>query len=1753
MKFLIVTLAVLALFLETGYAAKGIIVTKGGGSSGSAARGIEKKGINAINVKLARSASNITKPNIIGPGGMQVNSFTGNLLHQREDVSIPSRGLDIDVTFSYNSGLSKNDWGMGNGWTSTFNMMYEHTPGHVVIRGDDGRKDSFAVSGTVYSPPVGVFNELSEYLPGKFSLKSRHGLLIYFDDSIHKKITRIQDPNDNTITFSGFVSGQPSLITDANGRSIRLNWTAGRLTSVLDSIASPPRTTTYLYDTRGNLTQVTDPAGNVYQYQYDARNRMTRFIDERSNPVSIVYSSSGGVSSVSTPGNASTDPTTLAFSYNPGAHQTTTSQLVQGGLQTIVYTYDGLDRLVQVQGCCGLNELYQYDAQNNITQTFNSNGGTTTNTYDTKGNLLSSTDALGQTESWTYEPLFSRVTTETDKKGNTTSFSYDTRGNLLSISRPLGVTESFTYDASGNLTSSTDGRGTQTTYAYDGNGYLLEVTEVTGTTSFSYDNSGNLTSHTDKNSRTTTYAYDALDRVISSTNAAGGTRIYVWGGASNLVEAIDENGRSTGYAYDALNRVVAVTRPEGTALIARDQFGNVRQTVDFKGNTTTYGYDQRNRVTSITNPAGHSSTMTYDNNSNLLTETDFKGNTTVYLYDALNRGVRATDALGNQTMVTYDPNDNPVSVTDPLGRVTTHTYDALDRVTQTVHPIGTESFTYDQNDNLLSETDPNGRTTSYTYGVGPDRVFVVTVPSGASIHYTYDPAGNPLSVTDLNGLTSTYSYDALHRMVAHTNPMSEITSFTYDAVGNRTSVSLPTGNVLSYSYDASDRLTSSSDVLGLLETYTYDANSNVVTSADAMGNTSNFFYDQLDRVIAMTAPLGQSTLYGYDNNSNVTSMTDGAGNTTTMTYDALDRQLTQTIPGGLTTTYAYSPVGTPSSVTDARGNATTFLYDAMDRVTTVTYANGSSRTCTYDPAGNKTSLVDQNGATVTYLYDVNDRLVSRGHTAGSDVFTYDNGGRLLTATNAAAALSWTYDAADRVLTEVLNGKTTSSTHFVSPPSWTSTAPSFASVSTAANVRLQPVTMSSGGAPVMNYAYDAASRLVSQTRSNGSSSSYGYNNNDWPTSIAHDNGPAHLAAFSYTFDNRGFQTTVEKLHKPTRSEKYLYDPTTRLSGYQEGTLVGGNIPAPVTQTQFTFDGVGNRITSTKDAVATTYASNLINSYTSVSGGISLTPTYDANGNMTSDGSRAFTYDYMDRLTGVFDVATSATYQYDALGRRVQKNVNGAITKYFYNGDDVVEERDSADAVLRTFLVDNLGNRPPSAVVVSSGSGLPPEQFFCHYNSLGSLVALTDDSARVVERYEYDAFGKPSIFDSAYVPLAASAYGVGPVYGGQDFDGETGIYGGGGGGGGIAYHPVIGRFMQRDPLATNDGPPDAGNGYSYNGNNPSYGRFAPGPRQTTSLDGGFSRHRSDGPKITASQNSQSLRKGWDGTIKGITDEGTSYKLQSGFIYATQPGISARHTKSGHVTLLKRGDESSGKKEFKGHVTLLKRGGDDAGSAKHTKSGHVTLMKRGDAGSAERKGWDGTIKGIVDDDGDDWGLARHTKTGHVTLLKRGDESSGKKEFKGHVTLMKRGGDAGSRWDQDPYAEDAPTTSEWNRKISDVRIVHPPGTPPGLRIRKISDVRIVHPPGTPPGLFVGLAASNYRVDVDEATLPMLAKTRTPGLRVRDQNGVVSTGDARPGQPIKGISVKGGRNPGGNIGSQDFVITGNGKKEFKGHVTLMK
>jgi YD repeat-containing protein len=56
------------------------------------------------------------------------------------------------------------------------------------------------------------------------------------------------------------------------------------------------------------------------------------------------------------------------------------------------------------------------------------------------------------------------------------------------------------------------------------------------------------------------------------------------------------------------------------------------------------------------------------------------------------------------------------------------------------------------------------------------------------------------------------------------------------------------------------------------------------------------------------------------------------------------------------------------------------------------------------------------------------------------------------------------------------------------------------------------------------------------------------------------------------------------------------------------------------------------------------------------------TWDANGNLLSDGVRTFTYDAANRLTSVTSGTLTTTFEYDGLGNRTAQTVGGVTTEY-----------------------------------------------------------------------------------------------------------------------------------------------------------------------------------------------------------------------------------------------------------------------------------------------------------------------------------------------------------------------------------------------------------------------------------------------------------------------------------------------------------
>ncbi len=206
------------------------------------------------------------------------------------------------------------------------------------------------------------------------------------------------------------------------------------------------------------------------------------------------------------------------------------------------------------------------------------------------------------------------------------------------------------------------------------------------------------------------------------------------------------------------------------------------------------------------------------------------------------------------------------------------------------------------------------------------------------------------------------------------------------------------------------------------------------------------------------------------------------------------------------------------------------------------------------------------------------------------------------------------------------------------------------------------------------------------------------------------------------------------------------------------------------------------------------SNLTNQYTQIA---STTPTYDYAGNMTTDEQGyKYHYDYENRIIEIKktnDTVTVAQYAYNALGRRIKAidSVANTTTLYYYNTNWQVLCETSSGTTQRWYVYGNYIDEP---LLMVAGT----DKYYYVQDHLYSTAALLNSSGTVVERYEYDAYGKPRIINTNYQQLSTNNYSNPYMFTGRNVDFLDG--------GNLKlqynrnryYKYSIGRWLTRDPI-------------------------------------------------------------------------------------------------------------------------------------------------------------------------------------------------------------------------------------------------------------------------------------------------------------------------------------------------------------------
>ena len=581
-------------------------------------------------------------------------------------------------------------------------------------------------------------------------------------------------------------------------------------------------------------------------------------------------------------------------------------------------------------------------------------------------------------------------------------------------------------------------------------------------------------------------------------------------------------------------------------------------------------------------------------------------------------------------------------------------------------------YLYDACGNMVSETisAPYGThnepqiVTSYTYSNYRLMATKTTDPNGLVYQdqYTYDKYDRVTSHIGSNGLTTTYTYN---------NPF-----------GSQTTTIAP-GNVVTteqISWSAGDNLaptnasyckynqTSSGSTTGTF----YDANGNAIRTIEY-----NYEYEPVivdveynDRQL----PKRQSNPYLEGDTPRWTKFQyDGLGRLTSTILP--DDSETSTVYNGYTITTAISSgnsthtatqttnyLGWVTCNTDASNASVSYTYYSDGQVATMTTSGGNvTVSMNYDDARNRTSLNDMDYGQTTSVYDAYGRLMQQT-TPKSDQFNY------------------TYDVLGRITRKDVQGDATTTLYQYNENTHKGT--------------LASITYSGQS---LQYTYDSYDRLLSVTETRNDSvytTSYTYNSNSQINSKTYPSG----YAVYYGYFPNGTKRNVKDASGNTLWQANEINACGQLvraatgngavttNKYDDATnrLAGSATSNGIQNFAYTFDGFGN-LTSRTDSIGTIK-------------------------------TETFTYDNLDRLTGITLNNVGSDIVYDNYGRMTSKQKDGLLV---FSSAQFSQTKPHATTNVRT-----------------ASSEFPIGQT-AEYNSLDKIKLLTQGSKIATFTYGYDA--------------------------------------------------------------------------------------------------------------------------------------------------------------------------------------------------------------------------------------------------------------------------------------------------------------------------------------------------------------------------------------------------------------------------------
>ncbi|MBM4027006.1 MAG: hypothetical protein FJ280_16625, partial [Planctomycetes bacterium] len=1106
-----------------------------------------------------------------------------------------------------------------------------------------------------YTPPRGQALKLTK-AGGNYRLKNSKGIFYDFDSS--GKLDTWSDAHGNVVDFSYSGGKLGSVASKIGGTTsswaLSFTYTGDRITSVTDSAS---RNISYTYTGNGELRTYRNPDGNDVTYEYDATNKgllrkIYSPIDDVNAVVTVVYDAAGRVKQQIDANDCTwdfyratyrnevlppeqTDPNGVtkrfgAWSWVNPPNRTVTSKDVLGRTTTSIYDAHG--RSETVISPSGMSGEYWYDENHNvlIAESLSIPGSDDPNVWAEYGYCT----AVSQAGRW-----FVHRKEQSDVTGATTYYYYDYNdvgtygtelGRLMKVVGPPAdagrAVVQYAYNSYGQMETQTDPNGMITKFEYytaaQGGGLKKTIVDHGGgklnlTTEVTYDSVGRVATVTDPRGNTATNQYSAGGRLLKTISPAPfhyeRTYEYYADGKLRYVKQESVSGANN-FANDP--NCVSVWRLEPGTL-----------TADSKGTNT------------LTNQGVTSQTADCREGSGCGLFVRSEGD---HLY-------RTDSNLSSKF---------PLKTGDTNKRISVSAWVKLNSL-----PSSGAGF------NVWSKANGASSPKKWCLQLGVFNLdgtpkFSVThgYNNGASYEMIWWTAGAPVAgrwyfvvytYQDSDRSYRLHVWDATNNQrlggagsdVTGTtaNPISVVNARW--CIGSREDPQYMCWNGLI------DEVAVFNDVLTageidqirqgsygsqtiVLQDITYNQRGQKATTRGPYPAS----YTQAEYAVNYTQ-------YAYDALGRLRQVTDAEGNITTTRYypdgkvwrviDAEDHN---------SVTNRYYGHGALKEVEDAKGNITRYEYNGFMGLARTIYPNRSEPNDNYEERGydeyRRPSWVrGRSGQLIEFEYDDLSRVrrkTTKGPYYGCSMITfnvityeYDLLGRLYRTTDKTGTTTNVYDRVGRLVrVEYPDDKTVAYQYDACGNRTRLTYPDGTYI-TYEYDQLNRLTCvkNQAGTALASYSYDSRSRRTGLDYLNGAYGDYSYDAAS--RLLALDNRTNNgQYKYAYTYDDVGNRVTMAVTdNSGTRMHVYSYDKI-----YQ---ITDVNYPAELaylaTDTQFSYDPAGNRISVIDGAGTCTYTTNHLNQYTAA-GAVGF--TYDDSGNLTRDENYLYyAYDPENRLLEV----------------------------------------------------------------------------------------------------------------------------------------------------------------------------------------------------------------------------------------------------------------------------------------------------------------------------------------------------------------------------------------------------------------------------------------------------------------------------------------------------------------------------------------